>query len=191
MDKIIESLIAPSNAPKPRAAVDKTQGMGDSRPLLHPVGSRAGCGFFSLWMYTMNRCLARRPLLALAWATLSCLIGPAQAQTAYVRNFPAQALRGTLVVVQPPVVTMNGQADRLSPGARIRGTNNLLQMSASLVGQKLVVNYTREQTGQIHDVWILTSEEAAEKRSTGITSSTSSTSSTNTSTTPSGPTQLR
>lgn len=142
----------------------------------------------------MNRCSCPPPppLLRRRWA-VSALLGGllvspwALAQTTYVRSFPADALRGTLVVVQPPVVTLNGKEDRLSPGARIRGTNNLLQMSASLVGQSLVVNYTREQTGLIHEVWILTSAEAAEKRATTGTANTTS-SSTGTS---SGPTELR
>ena len=61
----------------------------------------------------MNRCLSdRRRLLVVTWAALICLTGSAQAQTTYVRTFPPQALRGTLVVVQPPIVTMNAQEDR-------------------------------------------------------------------------------
>jgi len=91
---------------------------------------------------------------------------PATAQTASVRNFPANALRGTLVVQQPPIVLLNGSADRLSPGSRIHDTNNMLAMSASLVGQSLTVNYVRESAGMIHEVWILTDAEAALKRAT-------------------------
>lgn len=79
------------------------------------------------------------------------------------RPFPANALRGTLTVTQPPEVLLNGQATRLSPGARIRGADNLLQMSGSLVGQALLVNYTVEPTGGVHNVWILTADEAARK----------------------------
>ncbi len=114
----------------------------------------------------MNRCtptfsLPRR--LALAALALTAL--PALAQTTPVRNFPASALRGKLVVAaQPPDITMDGKAARLSPGARIRDTRNMLVMSGALVGQELTVNYTVEQLGLVHEVWILTEAEAALKR---------------------------
>ena len=140
----------------------------------------------------MNRCFFLRP--AAVWllvGLLGLLTSPwALAQSTYVRSFPADALRGTLVVVQPPTVTMNDQEDRLSPGARIRGTNNLLVMSASLVGQTLTVNYTREINGLIHDVWILTDAEAADKRATGTTPTTIIIVPRSSSTTSSGPTVL-
>jgi hypothetical protein len=118
----------------------------------------------SLWIYTMNRCntLATRRGLALAVLALSAL--PALAQTPPVRAFPDHALRGKLVITQPPSVTLDGKAARLSPGARIKGPNNMLVMSASLVGRELTVNYTVEHHGLVHDVWILTEAEAALKR---------------------------
>ena len=96
--------------------------------------------------------------LTLAAATL-CLHLPALAQVQ--RPFPATALRGELVIQAPPQVLLNGAEARLSPGARIRGQDNMLQMSASLVGQKLRVHYTLETLGLIHEVWILRPEEAA------------------------------
>ncbi|MDO9217085.1 MAG: hypothetical protein Q7U14_07415 [Lacisediminimonas sp.] len=80
------------------------------------------------------------------------------------RTFPVKALRGKLVVQMPPDVQLDGNADRLSPGARIRDPRNMLVMSGALVGQPLVVNYLRDGTGLIHEVWILTADEAAEKR---------------------------
>jgi hypothetical protein len=107
----------------------------------------------------MFRCVLKRVWLGPAMALL--LAGPALAQTS--RPFPANALRGELVVVQPPDVALNGQPARLSPGSRIRGTNNMLQLSASLVGQHLLVHYTLDPGGQLHDVWILTAAEAARK----------------------------
>ena len=91
--------------------------------------------------------------------TLWCLPGAAQVQ----RNFPPTALRGELLVGTPPLVSLNGDASQLAPGARIRGQNNMLQMSGSLEGSKLVVNYTLDMSGQIHDVWILTPEEARKR----------------------------
>lgn len=79
------------------------------------------------------------------------------------RNFPADALRGTLVVTAPPDVALNGSAARLAPGARIRGANNTLAMSGSLIGQRMLVNYTFDIQGQLKDVWILTPVEAAKR----------------------------
>jgi hypothetical protein len=120
---------------------------------------------YSLWIYTMNRC---KPFAnvrcCLVIATLALTALPALAQTAPVRGFPAQALRGKMVVTHPPLITMDGKPARLSPGARIKGTNNLLAMSGALVGQELTVNYTVEQLGMVHEVWILTEAEAALKR---------------------------
>ncbi len=84
---------------------------------------------------------------------------PALAQNA--RNFPANALRGELLVVQPPEVLLNGQPARLAPGSRILGPTNLLQMSGGLIGQRFVVNYTADQAGQPLTVWILSPAEAA------------------------------
>ena len=106
----------------------------------------------------MLRC-ALKACLAVAMPLL--LADGAAAQTS--RPFPVTALRGTLQVLQPPDVLLNDQADRLSPGARIRGTNNMLQMSGALVGVKLLVHYTREPSGLVHDVWILTADEADRK----------------------------
>ncbi len=98
----------------------------------------------------------------LLWvATLMLAAPPASAQTS--RPFPANALRGELVITQPPDALLNGRPVRLSPGARIRGSNNMLQMSGALVGQPLLVHYTFEPSGGVHDVWVLTADEAARK----------------------------
>jgi hypothetical protein len=115
-------------------------------------------------MDTMNRCFfwptSRSVWLALFGLGLCAL---ALAQNA-PRPFPAHALRGTLVVVQPPEIRMDGTAARLSPGARIKGPDNMLVMSGAIVGRALTVNYTVEAHGLVHEVWILTAAEAAEKR---------------------------
>ncbi len=81
-----------------------------------------------------------------------------------VREFPIAAQRGELIVVSPPKVILNGKEERLSVGSRIRDNGNMLVMSGALVNQKLIVNYTRESAGQIHNVWILNSEEIKLKR---------------------------
>lgn len=125
----------------------------------------------------MNRCDTFPPrggplvlrLLA-RWLATACLAAalPALAQfapDAVQRQFPDSAKRGQLTVLSPPVIELNGQPDRLSPGARIRNTENLIVMSGTLTGQPLLVNYTRDPTGLVHEVWILTPQESARRRS--------------------------
>ena len=130
--------------------------------------------FYSLWIHTMNRCLHLfrthiRPFslslsLGLGLSVGSLLLPtPAQAQVVNLlpRQFPADVQRATLVVNSMPDITLNGQADRLSPGARIRSMANLLVLPGSLTGQSLLVNYQRDTNGQVKEVWILTPAEAA------------------------------
>jgi hypothetical protein len=106
-------------------------------------------------MNTMNRCIA---LIA---PTLLLLATAAAAQ---VRDFPPAALRGVLQVTMAPEVVLDGKADRLSPGARIRGPRNEMVLSSHIAGERLVVNYVRESNGLIHEVWLLNQAEAALKR---------------------------
>lgn len=120
----------------------------------------------------MNRCNAHlTPLLVALSASVGLLGLPALAQTdpaapakANVRQFPVKALRGEMVVLAPPVISMDGKQERLSVGARIRDVNNNFVLSNPLLNQKLVVNYVRNPAGQVQDVWILNAEEAKEKR---------------------------
>jgi hypothetical protein len=103
----------------------------------------------------MYRCA----LLAFAASTV-CISAQAQVH----RPFPVQALRGELVVLQTPQVSLNGQPARLAPGARLRGDTHLLLQPASVAGQKLVVHYTIEpSSGMLMDVWVLNPAELANK----------------------------
>jgi hypothetical protein len=101
----------------------------------------------------MNRCA---PWVV---AALAGYAGAADAQIQ--RVYTAATLRGELVITQPPDAMLNGQTARLAPGARIRGVDNLLQLSGGLVGQRLVVHYTLDPLGLLMDVWILTAQERA------------------------------
>jgi hypothetical protein len=131
----------------------------------------------------MNRCaprhsspLALLPLLAAALLGLPALAqtdqstqatestAPAEPVKPNVRKFPPQAVRGEMVVLSPPLIGMNGKQARLSVGARIRDANNHFVLSNALLNQKLVVNYVLDNTGMVHEVWILNAEEAKEKR---------------------------
>jgi len=95
----------------------------------------------------------------LLFAALFAVGAAAQVQ----RNFPPDALRGEIVIDNPPEARLNGNPLRLAPGARIRGQNNMLAMSGSLVGQRLAVHYTLSAHGDLKDVWILTPEEFARR----------------------------
>jgi len=94
-------------------------------------------------------------------AALAALFVCVGAHAQLARNFPNTALRGALVVVQSPVVTVNGTEARLGAGARIWGPDNLLKTPASLTGAKLAVHYTVDTQGLLEQVWILRPEEAA------------------------------
>ena len=115
----------------------------------------------------MNRCDLKLSVALLALAA-ALATGPASAQMLsdkpIAREFPATALRGQMMVLTPPEISMDGKADRLSPGARLRDTNNQLVLSGAVVNQRLTVNYLRDNVGQVHQVWILNEEEASLKR---------------------------
>ncbi len=116
----------------------------------------------------MNRCphffsrLRVLPATRRAWLALGVCLASTVAG-AQVRPFPPAALRGTLEVTLPPTIVLDGKADRLSPGARIRSPQNLLVQPASLAGQTQEVNYLRDAQGLVHEVWLLTADELALK----------------------------
>jgi hypothetical protein len=119
-------------------------------------------------MNTMNRCTTAQRNLRVGLTTLILCtslgeFAPAFAQET-VRQFPAAARRATLEVTTPPNLLLNGLPERLSPGARIKGPNNLLVLSGNLVGQRVLVNYLRDPQGLVHEVWILNEAEALQKR---------------------------
>ena len=98
----------------------------------------------------MYRCL----IAVVAAATFAA---PALAQVQ--RPFPPDALRGTIIFGQPPVIALNGKETRLAPGARVRGSNNMIVMTGELIDGKAIVNYTIDASGLVRDVWILRPEE--------------------------------
>ena len=95
------------------------------------------------------------------------LISTASAQTEEfkpnIRQFPRDAKRGELMVLMPPEIALDNKSDRLSPAVRIRDINNNLVLSGTLANQKLVVNYLRDNTGLVHNVWVLNAEEIKQK----------------------------
>ncbi len=77
-----------------------------------------------------------------------------------VREAPKDVKPAIIAVsATPPEITVNGQPDRLSPGARIRDLNNLLVLSGALAGKTVYTVYKRDPSGLVHEVWLLTPEE--------------------------------
>jgi len=123
--------------------------------------------FISLWIYTMNRCSVWH---AAGAAAVLCVLGAgASAQVpapslSGARAVPSTATAATLRVEQPPLITLDGQAERLSPGARIYSPARTLVLSASLIGLALPVRYVRDMQGQVHEIWLLQDPHAAAPR---------------------------
>jgi hypothetical protein len=105
----------------------------------------------------MFRCVPAA-IAAIAFCTVAT---SASAQIA--RNFTRDTLRGDLVLGIAPEASLNGKPARLSPGARIHGTNQMLVLPGTIVGQKFKVHYLQDNDGLIREVWILRPDEAAKQ----------------------------
>ncbi len=119
----------------------------------------------------MNRCISRllaALLMAAAGSLVTSwpLVTSAQTEDAKlgVRAFPKAVLHGEMAVQNHPLITIDGKAEQLSPGARIFDAQNYLVLSGRLVGQTLAINYMRDGSGQIYQVWILNAEELKDIR---------------------------
>lgn len=119
----------------------------------------------------MNRCEASRFVaffragtvaLAALVAPLSALVLPAaaSAQEVVTRNFPRNALRGEVVLLNESEAALNGKPARLAPGLKLRGPNNLLMMTGAALGQKFLAHYTVDTYGLINNLWVLRPDEA-------------------------------
>ena len=107
----------------------------------------------------MNRCAPS--VLAFVLACAATLAAPAQAAPSLPRNFPQNALRGKIAFQDPPAIQLNGTATTMSPGYRVHGMDNMLVMANQLVNAAYTVDYTLDMNGQVFEVWILSSAEAA------------------------------
>lgn len=89
-----------------------------------------------------------------------CLFASAVSAQTMTRNAPADVKPAVIAVsATPPIITLNGEPARLSPGSRIRNTQNLLVLSGSLAGQTLYTVYRKDAAGLVHEVWLLTPAE--------------------------------
>jgi hypothetical protein len=87
------------------------------------------------------------------------LIDATQAQAQVSRQFAPSAVRGELQIATPPLALLDGKPVQLAPGARIHGLDNLLMVSAALVGPVWPVRYVLDGLGQIREVWLLRADE--------------------------------
>lgn len=98
--------------------------------------------------------------VVLTTLALAAAAAAASAQT-LTREAPRDVQPGRLAVNLPPEITLDGQPARLSPGARIRDTQNMLVLSGQLAGKETPVVYRRDALGLVHEVWLLTEAEYA------------------------------
>ena len=97
--------------------------------------------------------------MRLRLAALLLLAVPAVA-LAQLRTIPQDAKRGQMRHVQEMQVNLDGQVETLAAGAQIRDRSNRVILPVTLSGATLV-KYRRDPEGRLHQVWILTPEEAA------------------------------
>lgn len=99
--------------------------------------------------------------LALAGLTLATAAFTASGQ-GIVREAPRDVKPAIIAVsATPPIITVDGKDDRLSPGARIRDLNNMLVLSGTVAGKTLYTVYRRDGAGLVSEVWLLTADEYA------------------------------
>ena len=111
----------------------------------------------------MTHSILKNSIFAILFIAVQAINTPATAQIA--RNFPDSAVRGKIAFKSPPQIELDGKAERLSAGARIRDEQGVLAMTGALEGKSFTVNFRREAaTGQVHEVWILSAEEQKVKR---------------------------
>ena len=86
----------------------------------------------------------------------------AAAVHAQLRTIPQDAKRAKMSYVQERIVELNGKREMLAPGAQIRDGANRIIVPSALPANSLV-KYRRDAAGAVHEVWILTPKEAAQR----------------------------
>ncbi len=91
-----------------------------------------------------------------------------QAAPASLRNFPESALRGKLVVTGMYDARLDGKPIRMAPGVRLFSPQNTLVQAHTVLEKPFTVNYVLENsTGMLLTAWVLSKDEAAQKRQGG------------------------
>jgi hypothetical protein len=92
-------------------------------------------------------------LLAVAGLSFSAM--------AQLRTIPKDAKVGMIRHVQAMEIEIDGQPEKLAPGAQIRDPDNRVVLPASLT-EKSHARYVVDRTGLVFRVWILSPREVAE-----------------------------
>jgi len=92
-------------------------------------------------------------------ALLVCLCLIAGSAHAQLRNIPEQAKDGQIRHLQDMMVSIDGAAVRLAPGAQIRDQDNRLMLPTAIPAGAQV-KYLLGPDGQVRQVWVLTPDEA-------------------------------
>jgi hypothetical protein len=91
---------------------------------------------------------------------LSLAAFTANAQIESIRSAPRDVKPAIIAVsATPPIIQVDGKADRFSPGARIRDRDNRLVLTGTLAGKSVYTIYKRDPVGLVHEVWLLNEEE--------------------------------
>jgi hypothetical protein len=113
------------------------------------------------WIRVHRHLLRLRPGLALVILALAIAMDAA-AQTRPVA-LPPNAVYGELKAFDYPMAKIGDRSLRLSPGARIFDTQNLIIQPVA-APQQASVMYRLDINGNVSDIWLLTPEEAAQAR---------------------------
>jgi hypothetical protein len=98
-------------------------------------------------------------LFRLFIASACVLSASAQAQ---LRSIPGEAKQGEIRHVQEAIISIDGVAQRLAPGAQIRDESNRLVVPTA-VPAGAQVKFLLNDEGLVRQVWILTPTEAAKR----------------------------
>lgn len=78
------------------------------------------------------------------------------------RILPAEAKKGSLTMIEYPMVMLDEEPARLAPGAIIRNEQNLIVVPGALPPEvEFKVRYFVDTNGELSRIWILTQEEIA------------------------------
>jgi hypothetical protein len=82
------------------------------------------------------------------------------AQVSSIRSAPKDVKPAIIAVsATPPIIAVDGKADRFSPGARIKDRDERLVLTGTLAGRSVYTVYRRDAAGLVHEVWLLNEEE--------------------------------
>ena len=95
-----------------------------------------------------------------AFALIAAFV--ASTAMAQLRTIPQDAERAEIRHVELNVIEQKGKRESLAPGAQIRDQANRVIVPTALAPGALV-RYLRDASGAVHEVWILTPQEAAKR----------------------------